>query len=75
MDLGFRQFEFSPQAAERPVSLPLLMVGVAARQAASVTAQLEVRRRYATRTIAPEALGTGAFNGAAARAIMNWKEE
>ena len=53
VDLGFRQFEFSPQAAERPVSLPLLMVGVAARQAASVTAQLEVRRRYATRTIAP----------------------
>ncbi len=75
VDLGFRQFELSSQAPERPLSLPLLLVGVAARQAASATAQFEVRRRHATSAIAPGVLGTGAFNAAVARAIMNWKGE
>lgn len=51
------------------------MAGVAARQAASATARLEVRRRHATGAGAQGMFGTGAFNAAVARAIMNWKGE
>lgn len=75
VDLHFGQFDLRAQPARHPLSLPLLMAGVAARQATSATARLEVRRRHATGAGAQGMFGTGAFNAAVARAIMNWKGE
>ncbi len=75
VDFDFRQFDHNPHAAPRPLSLPILIVGVAARQAASVTAQVEQRRCNVASPVAQSHLGTGAFNAATARAIMKWKGE
>ena len=57
-----------------PTDLAVLMVGVAARQAASPTAQLQARIDSpisAERLLAP---GDGAFNRAAAIAVIAWQD-
>lgn len=58
-----------------PTELAVLLVGVAARQAASPTACIQARLDVAVpvdRLFAPQ---DGAFHGSAAAALLRWKQE
>lgn len=76
MDLSFARFDRRTDAAmPLPVDLAVLLVRVAARQAASPTAIAHARMSYlpvAAQRFAPV---DGSFNGATARALADWKEE
>lgn len=75
MDLSFTRFDRIAEVTVLPADLAVLMVGVAARQAASRTATIEAaftRVLVDPRLFAPL---DGAFNGAMASALMRWKEQ
>lgn len=75
MDLSFPRFDCDAELTVLPGDLAVLMVGVAARQAASPTALAQASVMLGpidTRLFAPV---DGAFNGAMARALVRWKEE
>ena len=75
MDLSFPRFELQEELTELPGDVAVLITGVAARQAASPTAQAQARFGLAqvdARLFAPL---HGAFNGAMAAALTRWKEE
>ncbi len=75
LDLSFTRFDADAEPVAMPHDLAVLMVGIAARQAASPTAaaQAEVARGAPDpRLFAPL---DGAFNGATADAIARWCEE
>jgi hypothetical protein len=75
--LDLRSHRFEPDAS--PVALPgdlgLLMVGAAARQAASPTAAAQACLRPSVREPQLFAPVHGAFNGRTAHAIIDWKGE
>jgi hypothetical protein len=75
MDLSFPRFDRDHEVTVMPGDLAVLMVGVAARQAASVTAaaQAAITRGPMAdpRLFAPL---DGAFNGPMAGALVRWKE-
>ena len=75
MDLSFPRFESHEELTELPGDVAVLITGVAARQAASPTAQAQARFGAAaidSRLFAPV---HGAFNGTVAAALTRWKEE
>ena len=75
MDQFFSRFDKAVELTELPEDLAVLMVGIAARQAASPTAArwaLMGRRGPEETLLAPV---HGAFNGPVAEAMMRWKEE
>jgi hypothetical protein len=75
LDLSFNRFDAEFEVVAMPHDLAVLMVGIAARQAASPTAATQagfVRAAPDPRLFAPV---DGAFNGAAADAITRWNAE
>ena len=75
MDLSFTRFDADAEPITMPHDLAVLMVGVAARQAASPTAAAQAgfaRSAPDPRLFAPV---DGAFNGATATKIAGWKGE
>ena len=75
MDLSFTRFDADAEPIAMPHDLAVLMVGIAARQAASPTATAQAgftRARPDPRLFAPV---DGAFNGATATRIAGWREE
>lgn len=75
MDLSFPRFDKDTELTDLPSDLAVLMVGIAARQAASPTAAGWARINRAPENIALFAPLDGAFNGAVATALMKWKDE
>ncbi|WEK44089.1 MAG: hypothetical protein P0Y64_04465 [Candidatus Sphingomonas colombiensis] len=76
MDLSFARFDrHADTAVLLPVDLGVLMVRVAARQAASPTAIAHAQMTYRPAVGRRFAPVDGAFNGATARALVEWKEE
>lgn len=74
MDLSYTRFD-TGRATALPVELAVLLVGVAARQAASPTARiatLATRRPSPDHLLRPE---SGSFSAAAAAALMKWQKE
>ena len=75
MDLSFAGFDrLADASAPLPVDLAVLLVGIAARQAASPTAIAHVRMRDGAAAASRFMPVDGAFDGATARALADWKE-
>ena len=81
MDLSFARYDRHREVTLLPGDLAVLMVGVAARQAASQTAVAQAKVDSdvaATAAVQPEpdlfAPADGAFNGALAALIVLWNE-
>ena len=75
LDLSFPRFDRDAEVTVLPGDLAVLIVGIAARQAASPTAA--VQAGFARATIDPKLFAPlhGAFNGPMAAALTRWKEE
>jgi hypothetical protein len=75
LDLSFTRFDRASELTMLPADLSVLMVGVAARQAASVTAgvQIELARGSSGGAASPFAPADGRFSAATARALAEWK--
>ena len=75
LDLSFSGFDSHTEVTALPADLSVLMVGIAARQAASPTATIQARfdaTADSERLLAPL---SGAFNGPMAATLMRWKDE
>lgn len=75
MDLSFPRFDRDVELTVLPGDLAVLIVGIAARQAASPTAVVQAafaREQPDSKLFAPL---HGAFNGPMATALMRWKEQ
>ncbi len=75
MDLSFSRFEHDGRVTGLPPDLAVLMVGVAARQAASPTAMIHARLASGRAAASLFAPAHGAFNQAVAAMFTRWKEE
>ena len=73
MDLSFSRFEHDAQLTVLPPDLAVMMVGIAARQAASPTALVQAHLP-APRVEQLFAPAHGAFNAPVAEALMRWRE-
>ena len=74
MDLSFSRFEFDAPLTVLPPDLAVMMVGVAARQAASPTALCQSRLLRTPIAAALFAPLDGAFDGRVAAALRRWRE-
>ena len=74
LDLSFSRFEHDAPLTVLPTDLAVMMVGVAARQAASPTAlsQSRLRARPAATVFAPV---SGAFNAPLAASLRRWSAD
>ena len=75
MDQFFPRFDTAVELTELPEELAVLMVGVAARQAASPTAARWVRLERSSPAETLLAPGHGAFNGSVAETMTTWMQE
>lgn len=78
MDLHFAPFDRACEVTALPGDLAVLMVGIAARQAASATAIAQARIAAAGRDGGDPLLFRpldGAFNGPMAATVRRWSEE
>ena len=75
MDLSFSRFVSDGEVTALPGDLAVLMVGVAARQAASPTALAHAGCGAAALGALPFAPGDGAFNQPVAQLLAQWKQE
>ena len=75
MDLSFARLERDVAVTAMPTELAVLLVGVAARQAASPTARAQARLAAAAPVEALLAPVHGAFHRATAQALMRWQRE
>jgi hypothetical protein len=75
LDLSFSRFDRDAEVSLLPADLAVLMVGVAARQAASATALAQAGCGPVATEARLFAPGDGAFNGAVARLLVRWKQE
>lgn len=73
MNLGFARLQSDSSSTAQPVSFAVLMVGVAARQAASPTARLAMRLDRPASAMASLFGRQGAFSPATALALSNWQ--
>lgn len=73
MDLSFSRFEHDSRVTGFSPDLAVLMVGVAARQAASPTAMIHARLSSCITESAPFAPSHGAFNARVAAVFTRWK--
>ncbi len=74
MDLSFARFDRDTNVTILPTDLAVLLVGVAARQAASTTARIQ----SALAPVAAESLlapAHGAFSESTAAALTRWQQE
>ncbi len=76
MDFSFTRFDRASELHMLPADLAVLMVGVAARQAASATAgaQIELARGSSPPDPAPFAPPDGRFDPGTAEALAGWKD-
>lgn len=74
MDLSFARLERDIAATALPTELAVLLVGVAARQAASPTAREQARLMISAPIDALLAPVHGAFHRAVAAALRRWRE-
>ncbi|KQS03925.1 hypothetical protein ASG11_06420 [Sphingomonas sp. Leaf357] len=74
MDLSFSRFEFDAPLTVLPADLAVMMVGVAARQAASPTARSQAALLGFERVRGLFAPVHGAFNADVAAALIRWKQ-
>ena len=75
MDLSFARLDRDVAVTAMPIELAVLLVGVAARQAASPTARIQARLSMAAPVDALLAPLHGAFHRAAALALTRWQQE
>ena len=75
MDLSFARMDREVAVTAMPIELAVLLVGVAARQAASPTARAQARLAIAAPVDALLAPMHGAFHRAVARALIRWQQE
>ncbi len=75
LDLSFPRFDKDSELTDLPADLAVLMVGIAARQAASPTAAGWARINRSSDDETLFAPLSGAFNGPVATALMKWKDE
>ncbi|MBQ1498029.1 hypothetical protein ACQKOH_05435 [Sphingomonas sp. NPDC092331] len=75
MDLSFARLERDVAVTAMPTELAVLLVGVAARQAASPTARAQARLALIAPVEQLLAPAHGAFHGLAARALTRRREE
>jgi hypothetical protein len=75
VDLSFSRFEHDASVAILPADLAVMMVGIAARQAASPTALFQ-SRLLETPAVTANLFAPlhGAFNVGMASAIIRWRE-
>jgi hypothetical protein len=73
VDLSFARLDRDVAVTAMPTALAVLLVGVAARQAASPTAQAQARLVTAVPADVLLAPAHGAFHRAAARALTRWQ--
>lgn len=74
MDLSFARLDRDFAVTAMPTELAVLLVGVAARQAASPTAQAQARLMVTTPMAALLAPVGGAFHRATALAFTRWQQ-
>lgn len=74
MDLSFNRFDKETLVTQLPADLAVLMVGIAARQAASFTAIAQTRLLQVGEETVLFAPAHGAFNGPVATVLLRWKE-
>jgi hypothetical protein len=74
VDLSFSRFEHDSRVTGMPPDLAVLMVGVAARQAASPTAMVHARLSHGVAEAGVFAPAHGAFNARVAAMFTRWKE-
>jgi hypothetical protein len=74
LDLSFTRFDADAEPIAMPHDLAVLMVGIAARQAASRTAAAQAGSARTAPQPLPFAPADGAFNGATAHAIAGWRD-
>ena len=74
LDLGSLRFDRTEEVRLLPSDLAVLMVSVAARQAASPTAAFQARISLVNPQATLLAPLDGAFNGPVATALMTWRE-
>lgn len=75
MDLSFARLERDVAVTAMPTRLAVLLVGIAARQAASPTARIQARISLPAPAESLLAPAHGAFHHAGAQALTRWKEE
>lgn len=75
MDLSFARLDRDVAVTAMPTELAVLLVGVAARQAASPTASIQTRLALAAPADALLAPAHGAFHRAAALALTRQQQE
>jgi hypothetical protein len=73
VDLSFARLERDVAVTAMPTGLAILLVGIAARQAASPTARVQARLSFSAPAEALLAPAHGAFHGAVARALTQWQ--
>ncbi len=75
MDLSYLRFEHDASVAILPPDLAVLLVGVAARQAASPTAAIQNRLApsFALESVFHPV--TGAFDAGVAQRLLEWRQE
>ena len=74
MDLSFPRFEADARVTALPPDLAVILVGVAARQAASPTALAQMRLGFLPVAASLFAPAHGAFNAAVAALLEGWEE-
>ena len=75
MDLSYLRFEHDASVAVLPPDLAVLLVGVAARQAASPTAMIQAQVAPAVAIELPFRPVSGAFDEGQAVRIARWRQE
>ena len=75
MDLSFARLDRDVAVTAMPIELAILLVGVAARQAASPTARAQARLGVTLPVDALMAPIHGAFHRAAALALTRWQRK
>lgn len=75
MDLSFARLERDVAVTAMPTELAVLLVGVAARQAASPTARSQARLALSAPADTLLAPGNGTFHRATALVLSQWRQE
>lgn len=75
MDLSYLRFDHDASVTVLPPDLAVLMVGVAARQAASPTALAQARLFPRVIEMSPFFPSSGAFDAAVAARLSEWSEQ
>jgi len=75
VDLSFARLERDVAVTAMPTRLAVLLVGIAARQAASPTARVQAKISFSVPAEALLAPVHGAFHRGAAQALTRWQDE